>query len=70
MGLFQKLKEGLSRTRDSLVSKIDQLFQGGEVDDDFYDDLEAALISADLGVHTAQDVIEQLRAQEIGRAHV
>ncbi len=63
MGLFQKLKEGLSRTRDSLVSKIDQLFQGGEVDDDFYDDLEAALISADLGVHTAQDVIEQLRAQ-------
>ena len=56
-----KLKESLSRTRNSVFSQITGLFGGNEIDDELWDDLEALLIQADVGVETTLDLIETVR---------
>jgi fused signal recognition particle receptor len=62
MGFFDKLKEGLSKTRKSITEKIDQvLVSFGKVDDDLFDELEEILVTADLGVDTAVRIIEDTR---------
>jgi len=62
--LFQRLKQGLAKTRGSIVARIDQLFLGKkEIDPELLDDLEEILISADLGVGTCQDLLADVRAQ-------
>ena len=49
MGFFRKLKEGLTKTRDNIVSGIDSVFSGfSSIDDDFYDELEETLIMGDI----------------------
>lgn len=61
-GFFSKLKEGLTKTRDSFVSGVDSIFSGfSEIDDDFYEELEEVLIMADIGVNTTEKIIEDLR---------
>jgi fused signal recognition particle receptor len=58
-GLFEKLKDGLSKTHQGFVEKIDQLLTGRKsIDQDFLDELEALLFSADLGVKTSSQLIE------------
>ena len=60
MGLFDKIKKGLSKT----ASSISQVFTGfTEIDDDFYDELEESLILADLGMDTTMRVMDALRAK-------
>ena len=62
MGFFDKIKAGLTKTRDALASTIGSVFSGfSEIDDDFYDELEESLILADLGVDTAVKAVESLR---------
>ena len=62
MGFFDKIKAGLTKTRDALSSTLGSVFSGfSEIDDDFYDELEECLILADLGVETATKAVEQLR---------
>ena len=62
MGFFDKIKAGLSKTRDALNSTLGSVFSGfSEIDDDFYDELEESLILADLGVETAGKAAERLR---------
>ena len=62
MGFFDKIKAGLSKTRDALNSTLGSVFSGfSEIDDDFYDELEESLILADLGVETAGKTTERLR---------
>ena len=62
MGFFDKIKEGLSKTRSALGGTLGGLFSGfSEIDDDFYDELEECLILADLGVDTALKAVDQLR---------
>lgn len=62
MGFFDKIKEGLTKTRDALSSTLGSVFTGfTEIDDDFYDELEESLILADLGVDTAVKVTDRLR---------
>ncbi len=62
MGFFDKIKAGLSKTRDALSSTLGGVFTGfSEIDDDFYDELEEGLILADLGVDTAVKAVESLR---------
>lgn len=62
MGIFDRLKNGLTKTRDSFVSGIDSLFSGfSEIDDDFYEELEEILIMADIGVTTTDKIIEDLQ---------
>ncbi len=62
MGLFSKLKEGLSKTRNNIVSGIDSIFSGfSSIDDDFYEELEETLIMGDIGVRATDDIIEDLK---------
>lgn len=62
MGFFDKIKEGLSKTRAALSDTLGSVFSGfGEIDDDFYDELEESLILADLGVETSGKAVDRLR---------
>ena len=61
MGFFDKIKEGLSKTRAALSNTLINVFTASEIDDDFYDELEESLILADLGVDTAVKAAELLR---------
>ena len=57
MGFFEKFKQGLSKT----ASSISSVFTASELDDEFYDQLEEALILADMGVESATDAVAKLR---------
>ena len=62
MGFFDKIKAGLTKTRDALSNTLGSVFTGfSEIDDDFYDELEESLILADLGVDTAVKATDRLR---------
>ena len=62
MGFFDKIKAGLTKTRDALADTLGSVFSGfSEIDDDFYDELEESLILADLGVETATKATDRLR---------
>lgn len=59
MGFFDKLKEGLAKTRKGITERIDQvLVSFGKVDDELFDELEEVLITGDLGIDTALRIIE------------
>lgn len=63
MGFFEKLKQGLAKTKNAILHRTDALFRAlsGEIDDDFYEELEEILILADFGAETADEIIESLR---------
>jgi fused signal recognition particle receptor len=62
MGFFNRLKESLSKTRQGLVEKIENLITGRQViDESLYEELEEALIGADVGVETSLELMETLR---------
>ena len=62
MGFFDKIKAGLTKTRDALSNTLGSVFTGfSEIDDDFYDELEESLILADLGVDTSTKAVTHLR---------
>ena len=64
MGFLDKIKSGLSKTKKAVENTVGAVFTGfSQVDDEFYDELEEALILADLGVNTAMDAVEQLRSR-------
>ena len=63
-GLFRRLQERLGKTRDSLVRRVDELFLGKrEIDAALLDDLEEILITADLGVNTTLDLLDEIRSR-------
>ncbi len=62
MGFFDKLKEGLTKTKQVFTERVEQVFhQFKKVDDELFDELEEALIIADVGAETAMDIIDRLR---------
>ena len=62
MGLFDKIKNGMKRTREAFSGRMDELVETyKELDDDFYDDLTDILIMADVGLPTAQLAVGRLR---------
>ena len=62
MGFFDKIKAGLTKTREALSGTLGNVFSGfSEIDDDFYDELEESLILADLGVDTSVKATDALR---------
>ncbi len=64
MGLFDRIKQGLSRTRNNVSTKMDDLVVAyKELDDDFYEDLTDILIMADVGVKTTEMAVEKLRTK-------
>lgn len=70
MGFFDKIKAGLSKTRDALAGTLGSVFSGfSEIDDDFFDELEESLILADLGVETAVKATDLLR-KAVRRDHL
>ena len=67
MGLFGKIRDALKKTKDSVALKMRQLFLKDKIGEAFYDELEEILISADVSVRTAEDVIDQVREEAIGQ---
>ena len=61
MGFFDKIKAGLTKTRNAMASTLGNVFNFSQIDDDFYDELEESLILADLGVETATKATDRLR---------
>ena len=62
MGFFSKIAEGLKKTKDSLMGKIDQVLTSfGKVDEELFEELEETLIMADVGTVTATRICEELR---------
>ncbi len=62
MGFFNKIKESLNKTKESLNDKLESVIGAFRtVDDELFDELEEALITADLGVNTSLEIIERLR---------
>ncbi|MCD8336488.1 MAG: signal recognition particle-docking protein FtsY [Lachnospiraceae bacterium] len=61
-GFFKRLVEGLSKTRNNIVSGIDAIFRGfSSIDDDFYDEIEEILVMGDLGINATTSIIEDLK---------
>lgn len=62
MGFFNRLKDSLSRTRQSFVGKIDDLVHHHKaIDEDLYEELEEVMVQADVGVTTAMELVDRLR---------
>lgn len=62
MSFFQKLKEGLIKTKNAFFGKIDSLLRRFvRIDEDFFEELEELLISADVGVETTEIILDALR---------
>ena len=63
-GFFARLKEGLTKTRNNIVSGIDSVFNGfSNIDDEFYEELEEILIMGDIGVKATNEILERLKVQ-------
>lgn len=61
---FDKLKKGLTKTRDSFTSSLTNLFtRNVKIDDDLYDELEEILISADIGMSSTIEIVDELRGE-------
>ena len=62
MVFFDKIKAGLTKTRNAMTAVLSSVFSGfSEIDDDFYDELEESLILADMGVETSVKIVSELR---------
>ena len=71
MGFFQKISEGLKKTRSGMMSAIRSMLSGfSRIDDELYDELEELLIMGDVGVPTAERICTELRAQVKARVSV
>lgn len=60
-GFFSRLFSGLTKTRNNISSVMDDVFAEGTIDDDFYEEIEEVLVMADLGVYTAEKIIDDLK---------
>ncbi len=68
MGFFDKIKQGLAKTRANFTSALEEVFSNADaIDDDFFDELEETLILADLGMDTVNKLMEELRRRVVNR---
>ena len=63
MGIFSKLANALKKTKKAFSDALGALFSKNKLGDEFYDELEEILISSDISVNTAADVVDELRAE-------
>ena len=69
-GFFSRLVEGLTKTRNNIMSGFDAIFSGfSNIDEDFYEELEEVLVMADLGIHTTENIIEELK-RKVKEQHI
>lgn len=60
MGFFSKLRKGLEKTKNSLIQNIETVVRGyAKIDDDMYDDLEAVMLTGDIGVETTEYLLDR-----------
>ena len=69
MSLLERFKKGLARSREGFSRRLDHLFHRGEIDEEFYLELEEVLIAGDVGVETGLKLVDQLK-EEVGRARL
>lgn len=63
MGFFSRLASGLKNTKKSFFEKLKYVFTGNDIDEDFYDELEFILISADIGTSATEGILDRLREE-------
>ncbi len=63
MGIFSKIKDALKKTRDNLSSALSNLFSKNKIGNEFYEELEEILIGADISVNTAEEIVDEIRAE-------
>ncbi|WP_313371144.1 signal recognition particle-docking protein FtsY, partial [Sedimentibacter sp.] len=64
LSFFEKLKEGLSKTKKNLTEQIESIvFRHRKIDDDFLEELEEILITSDMGVETTMDIIDYIKSE-------
>jgi fused signal recognition particle receptor len=61
MGFFKSIFDSLKKTREAIASKLDAVFSASEIDEEFYEELEYVLISSDISVNTANEIIQNLK---------
>jgi fused signal recognition particle receptor len=61
MGLFAKIKAGLKKTKDVIAFKLNKLFTGGALNEEFYEELEYILLSSDIGAVTTERLLDDLK---------
>lgn len=62
MGIFSKLFQGLKKTKENIANKLSSIFFG-ELNDEFYEDLEYVLISSDIGAEASEEIISEVKKQ-------
>ena len=69
-GFFRRLVDGLSKTRNSIVSGFDSIFTGySSIDDDFYDEIEEILVMGDIGIKATTSIIDDLK-EKVNEQHI
>lgn len=63
LSFAQRLKQGLSKTRQQLGGQLSSLFSGGKIDEDTYEELETILLTSDIGVNATQTLLDNLKAR-------
>lgn len=69
MGIFAKIKNALKKTKDAIAYRLNKLFTGGVLNDEFYDELETILLSADIGSETTESILNELK-KVIDKKHI
>ena len=69
MGIFAKIKSALKKTKDAIAYKLGKLFTGGVLNDEFYEELESILLSADIGSETTENILEELK-KAVDKKHI
>ena len=68
MGFFDKIKQGLSKTRAAFTEMLNDVFENADaIDEDFFDELEETLVMADLGMETVNKIMKELRYRVVNR---
>ena len=67
MGFFKKVYERLAKTRENISRKFFAIFNSSVINDEFFDELECALVSSDMGAQVSTDVIEELRERVLAK---
>ena len=65
MGIFKKIKAGLAKTRESISQKLFEVFNRKVINDEFFDELEMALVSSDVGASVSAEIVEDVRSEAI-----
>ncbi|MEJ2697910.1 MAG: signal recognition particle-docking protein FtsY [Candidatus Sulfobium sp.] len=61
MGLFDRLKKGLARTKENFTGKVDSIFAGRQVDEETLEELEETLVLSDVGANSAEEIVRHLK---------